>query len=180
MTQRIIGVAGWKNSGKTRLVERLVGTLSARGYSVATVKHAHHSFDIDHEGTDSFRHRAAGAGEVAIVSGRRWALVHEIGEEEDEPGLDEILARLSPCDIVIVEGYKREGHQKIEVRRRDARDTAPLAPDDPTIVAIASDHPLQNEGQPVFDLDDIGKIADFIEKACGLAAPSGRASSLDT
>jgi len=171
MTQRIFGVAGWKNSGKTTLVEKLVSELSARGYQVATVKHAHHSFDIDHEGTDSFRHRAAGAREVAIVSGRRWALVHEIGEMEDEPGLADILARLSPSDLVIVEGYKRDHHKKIEVRRRDARHRAPLAPGDPTIVAIAADHPIKDAGLPVFDLDDVGAIADFVVSECGLDSP---------
>lgn len=173
MTQRIFGVAGWKNSGKTTLVERLVGELSARGFRVATVKHAHHSFDIDHEGTDSFRHRAAGAREVAIVSGRRWALVHEIGEAEEEPGLEDILARLSPSDLVIVEGYKRDHHKKIEVRRREARDTAPLAPGDPTIVAIAADQPVEDASLPVFDLDDIGMIADFVATECGLEMPAG-------
>ena len=171
MTQRIFGVAGWKNSGKTTLVERLVTELSARGYRVATVKHAHHSFDIDHEGTDSFRHRAAGAREVAIVSGRRWALVHEIDATEAEPSLEEILARLSPSDLVIVEGYKRDHHKKIEVRRRDARDRAPLAPGDPTIVAIAADHPIEGEGLPFFDLDDVGAIANFVVDECGLDSP---------
>jgi molybdopterin-guanine dinucleotide biosynthesis protein B len=173
MTQAIFGVAGWKNSGKTTLVERLVAELSTRGHRVATVKHAHHSFDIDHEGTDSYRHRAAGATEVAIVSGRRWALVHEIAADEAEPGLSDILARLSPCDIVIVEGYKRDGHQKIEVRRRDARDTTPLAPDDPTIVAVAADHAIEGEGLPVFDLDDIPAMADFVVRTTGLKPAPG-------
>lgn len=168
MTQRIFGVAGWKNSGKTTLVERLVSELSARGYQVATVKHAHHSFDIDHEGTDSFRHRTAGAREVAIVSGRRWALVHEIGDAEVEPELKDILARLSPADLVIVEGYKRDDHKKIEVRRSEGRDTAPLAPGDPTIVAVAADHAVDAGKLPTFDLDDIASIADFVERASGL------------
>lgn len=181
MTQRIFGVAGWKNSGKTTLVEQLVAELSARGFKVATVKHAHHSFDIDHEGTDSFRHRAAGAREVAIVSGRRWALVHEIGETEDEPGLEEILVRLSPADFVIVEGYKRGRHKKIEVRRREARDRAPLAPGDPTIVAIAADYPVEDEGLPVFDLDDLGRIADYVAGECGLETLAGGGlSPIDT
>lgn len=173
MTQRVFGVAGWKNSGKTTLVERLVAELSARGLKVATVKHAHHSFDIDHEGTDSFRHRAAGASEVAIVSGRRWALVHEIGETEDEPVLEDMLARLSPADLVIVEGYKRDHHKKIEVRRREARDRAPLAPGDPTIVAIAADYPLEGESLPVFDLDDVGLIAVFVAEECELETSAG-------
>ena len=168
MTQRIFGITGWKNSGKTTLTERLVAELVGRGRRVATVKHAHHDFDIDKEGTDSFRHRQAGAGEVAIVSGRRWALMHELSGEE-EPTLEAILSRLSPCDIVLVEGYKRERHRKIEARRRDTRDRAPLSAGDPNIVAIAADHPLPGETLPVFDLDDTASIADFIERTTGLS-----------
>src|ERR1041385_8041137 len=100
MTQKVIGVAGFKNAGKTTLVERLVRELTMRGYRISTVKHAHHSFDIDHEGRDSFRHRRAGAGEVAVISGQRWALIHEL-REEPEPSFASILAKLSPCDLVI-------------------------------------------------------------------------------
>ena len=118
MTQRVFGVTGWKNSGKTTLTERLVAELVRRGWRVSTVKHAHHEFDIDKQGTDSFRHRQAGAGEVAIVSANRWALMHEL-RDEAEPALATILERLAACDIVIVEGYKREPHRKIEVRRRE-------------------------------------------------------------
>jgi len=168
VTQRVFGITGWKNSGKTTLTERLVATLTARGWRVSTVKHAHHAFDIDKEGTDSFRHRQAGAGEVAIVSDQRWALMHELHGEE-EPNLDHILARLSPCDLVLVEGYKREGHLKIEARRREARSMEPLSAGDPNIVAVAADHPVGGETIPVFDLDDIAAIADFIEKAAGLS-----------
>lgn len=167
MTQRVFGITGWKNSGKTTLTERLVATLTARGWRISTVKHAHHAFDIDKEGTDSFRHRQAGAGEVAIVSGTRWALMHELRDEE-EPKLETILARLSPCDLVLVEGYKREQHLKIEARRRESRNGAPLSADDPHIVAIAADHPVSGETIPVFDLDDILAIADFIERTTGL------------
>jgi molybdopterin-guanine dinucleotide biosynthesis protein B len=167
MTRRVFGITGWKNSGKTTLTERLVAKLSRRGWKVSTVKHAHHDFDIDKEGTDSFRHRRAGASEVAIVSGRRWALMHEL-RGENEPTLDEVLARLAPCDLVLIEGYKREGHKKIETRRTDAKDTAPLSVGDPTIVAIASDSPVTGGTLPVFDLDDIGAIVDFIEEASGL------------
>ncbi len=168
MTQRVFGIAGWKNSGKTTLTEKLVAELSRRGWTVSTVKHAHHDFDIDREGADSFRHRAAGASEVAIVSGRRWALMHELRGEQ-EPSLDAILARLGPCDIVLVEGYKREPHRKIETRRAEAKDTAPLSASDPNIVAVASDAPLTGEVLPVFALDDVGPIADFIEAATGLS-----------
>jgi molybdopterin-guanine dinucleotide biosynthesis protein B len=167
MKQNVLGVTGWKNSGKTTLVEKLVAELVRRGWKVATVKHAHHDFDVDKEGTDSFRHRAAGAFEVAIVSSRRWALMHEL-RDEAEPSLDAVLARLSPCDLVIVEGYKREGHPKIESRRRDAKDTTPLSAGDPTIVAIASDHAVTDD-LPVFALDDIAAIADFAEAYCRTA-----------
>lgn len=170
MTPPIFGITGWKNSGKTTLTERLVAELTRRGYRIATVKHAHHDFDIDKQGTDSFRHRAAGAGEVAIVSGRRWALMHELAGE-DEPTLEMILARLSPCDLVLVEGYKREGHAKIETRRRDARDTTPLTASDPNIVAVAADHPVEGERVPVFALEDIAAIADFIVGRSGLLPP---------
>ena len=167
MTQRVFGITGWKNSGKTTLTERLVTELSRRGWKVSTVKHAHHDFDIDKEGTDSFRHRRAGASEVAIVSGRRWALMHEL-RGENEPTLDEVLARLAPCDLVLVEGYKREGHRKIETRRTDAKDTAPLSTGDPTIMAIASDSAVTGGSLTVFNLDDVGAIADFIESVTGL------------
>jgi molybdopterin-guanine dinucleotide biosynthesis protein B len=165
---RVFGITGWKNSGKTGLTERLVTELTRRGWKVSTVKHAHHDFDIDKEGTDSFRHRKAGASEVAIVSGRRWALMHEL-RGEDEPALDEVLARLAPCDLVLVEGYKREGHKKIETRRTDAKDTAPLRAGDPTIMAIAADHAVADNTLPVFDLDDVASIADFIETTVGLS-----------
>ena len=167
MTQRILGITGWKNSGKTTLVERLVAELVRRGWKISTVKHAHHEFDIDKAGTDSFRHRQAGASEVAIVSSRRWALMHELGDDE-EPPLDQILARLAPCDLVIVEGYKREAHAKIETRRLDAKDTKPLSAGDDTIVAIAADHPVEGETLPVFALDDVTSIADFAENFCKL------------
>ncbi len=167
MKPAILGVTGWKNSGKTTLTERLVTELARRGHAVSTVKHAHHDFDIDRQGTDSFRHRAAGAREVAIVSDRRWALMHEL-RDEAEPPLEAVLARLSPCDLVLVEGYKREAHRKIEVRRLGARDTKPLSKVDPNIVAIAADHPVAGEAVPVFSLDDVAAIADFVEALCKL------------
>lgn len=165
--RRIFGITGWKNSGKTTLTERLVAEFRRRGKRVSTVKHAHHDFDIDHEGTDSFRHRAAGAGEVAIVSGRRWALMHEL-DGAAEPTLDEVIARLAPCDIVLVEGYKANDHRKIEVRRLCARETRPLAGAIPNVVAIAADHPIVGENLPSFALDDVASIADFIAAATGL------------
>lgn len=167
MTGRVFGITGWKNSGKTTLAVRLVEEFARRGFRVATVKHAHHDFDIDKEGTDSWRHRKAGAGEVAIVSARRWALMHELDDEE-EPRLIDILERLSPCDLVLVEGYKQEGHSKIEVRRRQGRQGEPLSRSDPSIVAVAADHRVEGETVPVYDLDDIATIADLIERTCGL------------
>lgn len=163
----VFGVTGWKNSGKTTLVSRLVAEITARGFFVSTVKHAHHNFDIDQKGRDSYAHREAGAQEVALVSGRRWALMHELRGDE-EPSLHEVLEKLSPCDLVIVEGYKRETHPKIEARRVGSKSDRPLAPDDPSIVAIACDTSLVGEALPVFDIDNITSIADFALKQSGL------------
>lgn len=169
MNRRVFGITGWKNSGKTTLTEKLVAEFVRRGWKVSTVKHAHHDFDIDKPGADSFRHRQAGATEVAIVSGNRWALMHEL-RGEDEPPLDGILSRLAPCHIVLVEGYKRESHRKIETRRLDAKDRTPLSADDPNIVAVAADFAIADKSLPAFDLDDIKSIADFIERTTGLVA----------
>ncbi|MGL4488249.1 MAG: molybdopterin-guanine dinucleotide biosynthesis protein B [Rhizobiaceae bacterium] len=162
-TQKILGITGWKNSGKTTLTERLVAALVARGYRIATVKHAHHAFDIDQEGRDSWRHRKAGASEVAIVSSRRWAIIHEL-DEEQEPPLSEVLSKMAACDLILVEGYKREGHPKIEVRRKAAKEDQPLAPGDPSIIAIASDRALTGDSLPVFDIDQIEQITAFVIK----------------
>lgn len=164
---RVIGVAGFKNAGKTTLVEKLVTELTRRGHRISTVKHAHHSFDIDHEGRDSFRHRTAGASEVAVVSRHRWAIIHE-SRGDAEPTLDEILAKLAPCDLVIVEGYKRDGHDKIEVRNIDLAHPR-LAGDDPTVVAVAANGAVADAPVPVFDRDDVTALAGFIEKHTGLA-----------
>ena len=158
---KVIGVAGFKNAGKTTLVEKLVAELTRRGYRVSTVKHAHQSFDIDHEGRDSFRHRKAGASEVAVVSRHRWAIIHE-SREEAEPTLQEILAKLGPCDLVIVEGYKRDTHDKIEVRNIDLTHPT-LAGDDPTVVAIAANGAISDAPVPVFGRDEVTALASFIE-----------------
>jgi molybdopterin-guanine dinucleotide biosynthesis protein B len=163
---KVIGVAGFKNAGKTTLVEKLVAALTARGHRISTVKHAHHSFDIDHEGRDSFRHRKAGASEVAVVSASRWAIIHE-ARGDAEPSLEDVLAKLGACDLVIVEGYKRDGHDKIEVRNL-ALDHPKLAGDDPTVVAIAANGAVAGAPVPVFDRDDVSALADFIEKHMGL------------
>jgi len=166
MVSKVIGVAGFKNAGKTTLVEKLVRELTGRGYRISTVKHAHHSFDIDHEGRDSFRHRKAGATDVAIVSRHRWAIIHE-SRDEPEPPLDAILAKLAPCDLVIVEGYKRDSHDKIEVRNL-ALDHPRLAGDDPTVVAITATGPVPDAPVPVFDRDDVTALCDFIERYMGM------------
>ncbi|WP_428646414.1 molybdopterin-guanine dinucleotide biosynthesis protein B [Roseibium sp.] len=167
----VFGITGWKNSGKTQLVTSLVREFTARGLKVSTVKHAHHNFDIDKPGADSYRHREAGASEVALVSGRRWALMHEL-REEDEPPLNAILNRLAPCDLILIEGYKRENHPKIEARRVESADRGPLASADPNILAIATDHSLPDERLPVFDLDDVAAMADFIEHHLNLKRTS--------
>ncbi|WP_234185687.1 molybdopterin-guanine dinucleotide biosynthesis protein B [Shinella sp. NM-101] len=168
---RIFGIAGWKNSGKTGLAVRLVAELVARGYRVSTIKHAHHDFDIDKVGADSYRHRQAGAHEVTIVSGTRYAIMREL-RGAPEPAFEEILARLAPCDLVLVEGYKREPIPKIEARRLEAANRTPLAPEDPHIAAIAADHPVTDTALPVFDLDDTAAIADFVVQVAGLPAPA--------
>jgi molybdopterin-guanine dinucleotide biosynthesis adapter protein len=172
MTSPVFGVTGWKNSGKTTLVTRLVAEFVRRGLIVSTVKHAHHAFDIDKPETDSFRHREAGAREVMIVSGHRWALMHEL-RDETEPPLQAALARISPCDLILVEGYKRENHPKIEARRLAAARQEPLAPEDPTIRAIAADHCVEGSGRPVFDLNDVSGLCDFIAAELGLRRSNG-------
>lgn len=161
----IFGVTGYKNSGKTTLVSKLVAALTARGHLVSTVKHAHHAFDIDQPGRDTYQHREAGAREVAIVSGKRWALMHELADE-DEPSLDDILLRLGPCDLVIIEGYKKEPHPKIEVRNMELEHSR-LWPDDETIVALACDADL-DVTIPVFRRDAIEEIAAFVEQQVDL------------
>jgi len=166
-TTPVFGITGWKNSGKTQLVASLVAEFTSRGFKVSTVKHAHHNFDIDKPGADSYRHREAGAVEVALVSGRRWALMHELRQEE-EPPLEDILVRLAPCDLILIEGYKREPHPKIEARRTQASDRGPLSLTDPNILAIATDHDLPDEVLPVFHLDDVPAMADFIQTHLGL------------
>lgn len=158
---KVFGVTGWKNNGKTTMVVRLVEELTSRGYKIATVKHAHHDFDIDHENTDSWRHRKAGAQEVAVVSSRRFALIHE-NKTEEETSLSKILALLSPCDLVIVEGYKRDKHDKLEVRHTGGKVGEPLNKSDPHIVAIASDQPAEEKYLPYFNINDVQAIADFI------------------
>ena len=162
---RIYGVVGWKNAGKTGLMERLVTEITGRGYSVSTLKHAHHRFDVDHEGKDSYRHRQAGATEVLLASRNRFALMHEL-RDEDEPPLEDLLAKLAPVDLVLIEGYKRDRHPKVEAHRSVTGNPL-IAPEDDTIRAVASDKELDLD-RPVFDLDDTKAIADFVLEEVGL------------
>jgi molybdopterin-guanine dinucleotide biosynthesis protein MobB len=170
---KLFGLAGWSGAGKTTLVIRLLPALAARGLSVSTMKHAHHSFDIDSEGKDSWRHRQAGAHEVMVASAHRWALMHE-HRGAPEPTAAELARRMSPVDLLLVEGFKREPHEKLEVYRA-ANGKPLLHPADPRIVAVASDVPLPDIALPVLALDDVEAIADFIVARCGLAAAPRRA-----
>ena len=158
---RVLGIAGWSGSGKTMLITRLIPLLAKRGLRVATLKHAHHSFDVDVPGKDSYEHRKAGACEVIVSSPRRWVQMHEIAEGI-EATLPELLARLSPCDLVLVEGFKSERHPKMEVFRA-AVGKSPLHPEDPRIVAIASDQTFPEANVPVVDINDIPGVADLVD-----------------
>ena len=157
---RVIGLAGWSGAGKTTLLARLIPRLVGRGVRVATLKHAHHAFDIDHAGKDSHVHRQAGASEVIVSSARRWAQIREVGDGA-EAGLPELLQRLTPEGLALVEGFKREGHPKLEVFRA-ANGRPALHPDDPRILGIASDTPFPQAGVPVVGLDDVEAIADLV------------------
>jgi molybdopterin-guanine dinucleotide biosynthesis adapter protein len=156
---RLIGLAGWSGAGKTTLLRRLIPCLAGRGISVSTVKHAHHEFDVDQPGKDSWEHRQAGASQVLVSSARRWALMTEL-RGAPEPDLRSLLARLSPVDLVIVEGFKRDPHPKLEVYRTE-NGKPWLHPEDPAIRAVASDVPPPAD-LPWIPLDDIGGIADLV------------------
>jgi molybdopterin-guanine dinucleotide biosynthesis protein MobB len=163
---KIFGITGWKNAGKTTLVAKLVTELKARGFSVSTVKHAHHKFDLDQPGRDSYQHREAGAQEVLISSGKRWALMHEL-DGGAEASLDDLLAKMTPVDIVLIEGFKNDAHAKIECHR--AASELPLVSEtNKTIVAVASDVDVDTGGLRRLDLNDISQIADFVMAETGL------------
>ncbi|MBX6323564.1 MAG: molybdopterin-guanine dinucleotide biosynthesis protein B [Rhodospirillaceae bacterium] len=164
---KVFGLAGWSGSGKTSLVVRLLPELTRRGLTVSTMKHAHHSFDIDRPGKDSHAHRQAGASEVLVASARRWALIHE-HRGAPEPTAAELMRLMSPVDLLLIEGFKREPHDKLEVHRPSLGKPL-LFPDDPHIVAVASDGPLDAGGLPVLALEDTRAIADFIVAHCRLA-----------
>jgi molybdopterin-guanine dinucleotide biosynthesis adapter protein len=166
---RVIGFAGWSGAGKTTLLCRVIPLLVARNLRVSTVKHAHHRFDVDQPGKDSWEHRQAGATEVLVASAARWALMHEL-RGAHEPTLCSLLVRLSEVDLVLVEGFKRDCHPKIEVFRSSAG-KEPLHPHDPNIRAIASDRPFHTATVPVIDIDDAEGVA---EAALAYSAPIDR------
>src|SRR6476659_352063 len=172
---RIIGLAGWSGSGKTTLLTKVIPRIVARGLKVSTVKHAHHSFEMDRPGKDSHTHRMAGATEVLVGSANRWAVVHEL-RGEAEPTLPALLRKASPVDLVLVEGYKGDSHPKLEVYRA-ANGKPLLHPGDPAIVAVASDTPLSGVRIPVLDLNDIEGITDILLRH---AVPLDRIAGLAT
>lgn len=160
MTQKVFGISGWKNSGKTTLTSALIRELSARGYRVSSVKHAHHNVDVDQEGTDSYKHRAAGASEVMLATSKRFALMHEIAEEDGEFELGELLEKMSEVDLILVEGFKSSEIPKIQTIRQVSLGNSGKEPIN-NIVAYASDMPKETE-LPVLDIDNVSVIADFI------------------
>ena len=171
---RIIGLAGWSGAGKTTLLARLIPDIITRGLTVSTVKHAHHAFDVDQPGKDSHTHRLAGATEVLVASQRRFALIHEL-RQESEPRLPDLLAKLAPVDLVIIEGYKRDPHPKLEVYRASVGKPL-IHPDDPHVVAIASDVELPGARVPRVSLDDTDAIIDILlEHAAAPPRPLGAA-----
>ena len=170
---RIIGLAGWSGSGKTTLITKVIPCLLSRGVTVSTLKHAHHGFDLDQPGKDSFFHRAAGATEVIISSAKRFAILHEL-RGEAEWDLPDLVAKMAPVDLVLVEGYKRDAFPKLEIHR--AANGKPLIqPEDPHIVAVASDIALPDVRVPVVDLDDIEAIADVLQRQ---AVPIDRVATM--
>ena len=167
MKHPVFGVIGWKNSGKTTLMACLLEEFTRRRLTVSAIKHAHHSFDIDHPGRDSYKFRDAGARQVALISHKRWVLMHELRDEE-EPDFEEMLSHIGPCDLVLVEGYKGGPFPKIEARSNRSLTQEPLSDDDQHIVAIASDGETDTGALPGFDVNDIAGIADFIATHLGL------------
>ena len=165
---KIFGLVGWSGSGKTTLVAKLVPELIGRGFSVSTMKHTHHNFDIDKKGKDSYLHRMAGATEVLITGAKRWAILHE-NRDAPEPAIDELLARMQDVDLVLIEGFKSHHHKKMEIYRPSVG-KPPLSPDNPSIIAVASDVELSDVDIPVINLEDIKGVADYIVGYLGLEA----------
>jgi len=164
---KLLGLAGWSGSGKTTLVRALLPELGRRGLTVSTIKHAHHSFDVDQPGKDSYEHRRAGAREVLVSSAKRWALMHEHGAGEPEPTLEELIPHLGPVDLLLVEGFKAHRHDKLEVYRASLGKPL-LCREDAAVVAVVSDGPIAGLAIPRLDINDITAIADFIVAHCGL------------
>jgi molybdopterin-guanine dinucleotide biosynthesis protein B len=170
MKPPLFGITGWKNSGKTTLAAGLISELTRRGYAVTALKHAHQSFDIDHPGRDSFKLRAAGARRVVLSSPKRWAVMHELGDEP-EARFEELLAQAGPCDLVLIEGFKNQMFPKLEIRRDGAASREPLVSKISQVVAVASDHPArETDGLPVFHIDDVAGIAGFVIAYLNLAS----------
>lgn len=168
MSMKIFGIIGWSGSGKTTLLVKLIPELVNRGLKVSTIKHTHHKFDIDQPGKDSYRHREAGASEVLVASSKRWALMHELGED-DEPDMEELISHMSEADLLLVEGFKHHPYPKLEVHR-PANGKPMLHPDDRTVIAVASDVDLPDATRPILDLGNPVAVADFIVENCGLEA----------
>jgi molybdopterin-guanine dinucleotide biosynthesis protein B len=168
----VLGVTGWSGAGKTTLLTKLIPNLTGRGLKVSTVKHAHHTFDVDKPGKDSHRHREAGATEVLIGSGARWALMHE-NRDEPEPGLAALLAHMSPVDLILVEGFKAEGHKKLEVHRQGL-DKPLLCRNDRSFIGLAANYCPDGPELPVplLDLDDVHAVADFVIEFCRSEGPA--------
>ncbi len=164
---KTFGLAGWSGSGKTTLVVELLPEIISRGFRVSSMKHTHHRFDMDKPGKDSHNHRMAGATEVMVTSSTRWALMHEL-RDEPEPDIETLISRMSPVDLVLIEGFKSYPHPKIEVHRPSLGKPL-LAMDDPTVVAVATNEPLEGLNVPVLDLDNVLSIADFVLDYVGLA-----------
>ncbi len=171
---KIFGLAGWSGSGKTTLVVSLIPELTRRGLTVSTLKHAHHEFDVDRPGKDSYQHRAAGATEVLVSSANRFALMREL-RGAPEPTVEELVARLTPVDLLLIEGYKSHAHDKLEIHR-PALGKKLLAAEDRYVVAVASDAPVPGLSVPLLDLNNVPTIADFIVAHCGLARAPRRAA----
>lgn len=172
---KIFGLAGWSGSGKTSLMVRLLPELVGRGLGVSTMKHAHHAFDVDQPGKDSYEHRHAGATEVLVTSEKRWALMHEL-RGAPEAQVEEMVVRMTPVDLLLIEGFKHHAHDKLEVFRRGVGKPL-LCVSDPRVVAVASDGAVPEAHVPVIDLDDTRAIADFIVAHCGLARGRARGAA---
>ncbi|BDU71707.1 molybdopterin-guanine dinucleotide biosynthesis protein B [Mesoterricola silvestris] len=164
---KVMGIVGWSGSGKTSLLVQVLPLLRARGLRVSTMKHAHHRFDVDRPGKDSFQHREAGASEVLVVTSSRWVLMHE-SREEPEPSIESLIQRMTPVDLLLIEGFKTHPHPKLEIHRK-SEGRPLLCPGDPDIVAVATDQPLPDLALPQLDLNDPAAIADFILAHTGLA-----------